>query len=47
VIGGLTEDHVGFMGGIYSTRRLLAETAPLILERCHHHKPDLVVLVPV
>ncbi len=47
VIGGLTGDHVGFMGGIHSTRRALAETAPLILERCHHQKPDLVLLVPV
>ena len=47
VIGGLTDDHIGFMGGVYSTRRLLAETAPLVLERCHHHRPDLVLLVPV
>ncbi len=47
VIGGLTEESLGFMGGIYSTRRLEAETVPLLLERCLAQEPDLVLLVPV
>jgi len=47
VIGGLCEESYGFMGGIYSTRRLMAETAPLLEERCRAQEPDLVLLVPV
>ncbi len=46
-IGGLTESSVAFMGGIYSTRRMLAATAELILEQCRAQEPDLVLLVPV
>lgn len=47
VIGGLTEESYGFMGGIYSTRRLESETVPALLERCKAQEPDLVLLVPV
>ena len=47
VIGGLSPESYGFMGGIYSTRRLEAETVPLLLERCRAQEPDLVLLVPV
>ncbi len=47
VIGGLTPESYGFMGGIYSTRRLEEETVPLLVERCKAQEPDLVLLVPV
>lgn len=47
VIGGLTDEAYGFMGGIYSTRRVEAETAKLLLDRCLAQEPDLVLLVPV
>ncbi len=46
-IGGLCEESYGFMGGIYSTRRLESETVPLLLDRCRAQEPDLVLLVPV
>jgi hypothetical protein len=35
------------MGGIYSTRRVEAETAPLLVERCRSQENDLALLVPV
>lgn len=47
VIGGLTEESYGFMGGIYSTRRVESETVPMLLERCEAQEPDLILLVPV
>lgn len=47
VIGGLTSEAYGFMGGIYSQRRMLAETGRLLLERCRTQQPDIVLLVPV
>ncbi|MEM7276092.1 MAG: glycine/sarcosine/betaine reductase selenoprotein B family protein [Actinomycetota bacterium] len=47
VIGGVTPEAYAFMGGIYSTRRLEAETVPLLIERCRAQEPDLVLLVPV
>ena len=47
VIAGLTSESYGFMGGIYSTRRLESETVPLLVERCLAQEPDLVLLVPV
>ncbi|MEL6984904.1 MAG: glycine/sarcosine/betaine reductase selenoprotein B family protein [Actinomycetota bacterium] len=47
LIGSLCEESYGFMGGIYSTRRLMTETAPLLEERCRAQEPDLVLLVPV
>lgn len=46
-IGSLTANAYGFMGGIYSTRRLETETAPVLIERCRAEQPDLVLLVPV
>jgi D-proline reductase (dithiol) PrdB len=46
VIGGLS-DAAAFMGGIYSTRRLEAETVPRLLDHCRSQEPDLVLLVPV
>jgi response regulator RpfG family c-di-GMP phosphodiesterase len=47
VIGGVTSEAYGFMGGIYSTRRVEAETAPLLVERCRSQETDLALLVPV
>ncbi len=51
VVGGISPLHFGFMGGIYSTRRLLAETAELLsdqLKRMHDGgQLDVVLLVPV
>lgn len=46
-LGGVTATAISFMGGIYSVRRLEAETAPLIVEQCAAQQPDLVLLVPV
>lgn len=46
-LGGLTKNAAAFMGGIYSTRRLEAETVPLLLEQARAEEPDLVLLVPV
>ncbi len=47
LIGGLTSESYGFMGGIYSTRRMVAETADILLQKCKEQEPDLVLLVPV
>ncbi len=47
IIGSLTDTHSAFMGGIYSTRRLLEETLPRLLEQCERQQPDIVLLVPV
>jgi D-proline reductase (dithiol) PrdB len=46
-VGGLAQQSVAFMGGIYSTRKLEEETVPLLLEQCRAQEPDLVLLVPV
>jgi D-proline reductase (dithiol) PrdB len=46
-LGGLCDEAITFMGGIYSSRRLEEETIPRILERCGEQEPDLVLLVPV
>ncbi len=46
-IGALCPQSYAFMGGIYSTRRLEAETAPLLEAECRAQEPDLVLLVPV
>lgn len=46
-IGALSEHAVAFMGGIYSTRRLMAETAEHVLHQCREQEPDVVLLVPV
>jgi D-proline reductase (dithiol) PrdB len=47
IVGSLATNSVAFMGGIYSTRRMVAETARLILRECESEAPDLVLLVPV
>jgi D-proline reductase (dithiol) PrdB len=46
-IGGLTDEAYAFMGGIYSIRRMEAETAKLLVERVSGQQPDIVLLVPV
>ncbi|MEM9565239.1 MAG: glycine/sarcosine/betaine reductase selenoprotein B family protein [Actinomycetota bacterium] len=46
-IGGLCDEAYGFMGGIYSVRRMESETAALLEERCRAQEPDVVLLVPV
>ncbi len=46
-IGAVADQAIGFMGGIYSTRRLMAETAEHILAQVKAQEPDLVLLVPV
>ncbi len=45
--GRLTPNAFGFMGGIYSTRRLEEETVPALLEHVKAEEPDVVLLVPV
>ncbi len=45
--GRLTPNAATFMGGIYSTRRLEAETVPALLEFCAEEAPDVVLLIPV
>jgi hypothetical protein len=47
VIGGLTEHAIAFMGGIYSVRRMEAETARLIVDQCRREGTELALLVPV
>ncbi|MDX2382295.1 MAG: glycine/sarcosine/betaine reductase selenoprotein B family protein [Acidimicrobiia bacterium] len=47
VIGGMTDNSIAFMGGIYSSRRMRAETGAAIVEQCRIEQPDLVLLVPV
>lgn len=51
VVGGISPLHFGFMGGVYSTRRLMAETAELLtgqVRRLHDAgQLDVVLLVPV
>jgi D-proline reductase (dithiol) PrdB len=46
-IGGLTDEAYTFMGGIYSTRRVIDELAPRLVERMLDQQPDAVLLVPV
>ncbi|MCP3987612.1 MAG: hypothetical protein GY724_00940 [Actinomycetia bacterium] len=47
VIGSLSEQSFAFMGGIYSIRRMEAETGPRLVEHCLAEEPDIVLLVPV
>ncbi len=47
VIGSVCDDAYGFMGGIYSSRRMEEETIPRLIEACAAHEPDVVLLVPV
>ncbi len=46
-IGTVSDPAIGFMGGIYSTRRVLAETSEYILDQVTKAQPDIVLLVPV
>ena len=46
-IKAVSDPAIGFMGGIYSTRKVLAETAKYILDQVARSKPDIVLLVPV
>ncbi len=47
LIGGVSDAAYGFMGGIYSVRRMREETIPRLIEACANHEPDIVLLVPV
>lgn len=47
VIGAVAENAYAFMGGIYSTRRVEQEVAPLLTETLLADEVDLVLLVPV
>lgn len=47
VIGGLTEEHYTFMGGIYSARKVREELAPELVRRMVAQQADVVLLVPV
>jgi len=46
-LGGLCDDVLTFMGGIYSQRRLREELVPRLLENARGQAPDLALLVPV
>lgn len=47
VIGGLTPRAYGFMGGVYSARRIRHELAPALAEELARDRADLALLVPV
>jgi D-proline reductase (dithiol) PrdB len=47
IVGSLAGSFQSFMGGIYSTRRVLAELAPQLLTRLREEEVDAVLLVPV
>jgi len=46
-IGSLARRVQTFMGGIYSTRRVMSELTPRLLERLREEEVDAVLLVPV
>ncbi len=46
-VGSLTPRVYGFMGGIYSARRVVSELAPRLLELFREDGADAVLLVPV
>ena len=46
-LGGLAPRFHGFMGGIYSARRVTEELAPALLSRFREDAVDAVLLVPV
>lgn len=46
VIGGLAEDAVTFMGGIYSQRRVNEELIPAVLSEVQRLAVDLFYIVP-
>lgn len=51
IVGGISPRHFGFMGGVYSTRRLLENTAELLKDQLlamqEADEVDVVLLVPV
>lgn len=47
VIGSLTDEHYGFVGGLYSVRKCRDELAPALVERVVAHEADVALLVPV
>ena len=47
VIGGLGPNAYGFMGGIYSSRKVRDQLAPALADRIVSDEVDLVLLVPV
>jgi D-proline reductase (dithiol) PrdB len=47
VIGSLASRLLTFMGGIYSTRRVVSELAPALLAGLRKEEVDAVLLVPV
>jgi D-proline reductase (dithiol) PrdB len=46
-IGSLAGRFYSFMGGIYSTRRVMAELAPQLLQKFREDQVDVALLVPV
>lgn len=46
-IGSLADRALTFMGGIYSSRRVVDELAPAILERLRADEVDVALFVPV
>jgi D-proline reductase (dithiol) PrdB len=46
-VGGLTDEAYTFMGGIYSTRRVVEDLTPRLVERVLGQDADVVLLVPV
>jgi len=47
IISRLAEHAFTFMGGIYSTRRVLNELAPKLVQFLHREEVDVALLVPV
>lgn len=47
IVGSLAGRFLTFMGGIYSTRRVLSELAPQLLAGMREEKVDAALLVPV
>ena len=47
VIGGLTDVHASFVGGLYSVRKCRDELAPALVELMRDQQADVVLLVPV
>jgi hypothetical protein len=47
IVGSLAGRFQSFMGGIYSTRRVLSDLAPRLLQRLREEAVDAVLLVPV
>jgi len=47
IVGSLTENAYTFMGGIYSSRRVVEELAPPIVEGLRAEHADVALLVPV